>query len=185
MAPDQSDVKSGKPDIEEALREASQKLYKAATVLCPNMQDAEDALQDTLLAACRSYASFRGSSSPTTWMYRILLREAARKRRARAHDPFHPSAADTLASDEKSPFEAAESSDEYRALLAALRMLPPRQGEIATLFYLEGLSYVQLADALGISVGTVKSALSRARTSLREKLEQRAAIKEVPDGLPE
>ena len=64
-------------------------------------------------------------------------------------------------------------------------MLPPRQGEIATLFYLEGLSYVQLADALGISVGTVKSALSRARTSLREKLEQRAAIKEVPDGLPE
>ena len=155
-------------------------------VLTDNRADAEDAVQECVLKACEAYESFRGDSSPTTWMYRILVNVAARRRQNEARRPRVP-LDDRMRDSLKSPVRpdlAAEQSDELLSVLCCLRALPPRQREIAALFYLEDLSYAQVAGALGISVDTVKSALCRARQALRRELAAPRAEGKVPNELP-
>jgi RNA polymerase sigma factor (sigma-70 family) len=158
-----------RPEFAEAAKAAYPVLAKAAQVLLEERADAEDAVQEALLRACRAYGEFRWNSSATTWMYTILTRVAADFRRRRGTEALGETGA-SIPAQEPGPEAEAELRDESDRLLARLRTLPHRQREIVTLFYLEGLSYQGTAEALGISVGTVKSALSRARAALREEL---------------
>jgi RNA polymerase sigma-70 factor (ECF subfamily) len=172
----------GKLEFEKAVRSAYPTLYRAAVVLTGNTADAEDAVQETLMKAFRAYGTFRGEASPTTWMYRILVREAGRIRRKATPRPLAEIEEHTDGG--PNPDREVGRRDEYREALRLLRGLPERQKEIMTLFYLEDLNYTETADALGVSVGTVKSALSRARAALRERLARGEAKRKVPDELP-
>lgn len=172
----------GKVEFEEAVRSAYPTLYRAAVVLTGNAADAEDAVQETLFRAFKAYGTFRGESSATTWMYRILIREAGRIRRNAR--PTAQMQIEAPLMDTRNPHGAASQSDEFRRALAILRDLAERQREMVTLFYLEDLSYREVADTLGVSIGTVKSALSRARTVLRERLERVRPQRKVADELP-
>ena len=174
----------GSASFEDAARAAYPALWKAAFVLLDNSADAEDAVQETILRACRAYGSFRGGSSPTTWMYAILMRVAADFRRGRRPMEALDEDRRHLPARTMTPDALAEADDESRRLLEHLRALPHRQKEIVTLFYLEDLSYQQVAGALGVSVGTVKSALSRARAALRETLTAGGAERKVDCELP-
>lgn len=166
-----------KPGFEEASKAAYPMLFAAAVVLAGSRADAEDAVQETLLRACAAYDKFRGDSSPATWMYAILTRTVAKMHKKPARQPDDIDCVE-LASVSPGPDARAEADDERRRVLSALRSLPPRQREIATLFYLEEIPKKAVADALCVTEDAVKIALRRARSALRDALGISQARKE-------
>ncbi len=170
-----------KPTFEEAAKAAYPTLFAAAMVLTANRADAEDAVQETLTRACAAYGSFRGESAPATWMYRILVRVTAKERAG--HEAAEVEY-DKVPSLNPPPDALAALGEEVAMVLDVLRSLPRRQREIATLFYLEELSYAEIAEALEVSQETVRAALRRARASLRKALGVETHERKVPDEMP-
>jgi len=154
-----------------------------------SFQDAEDALQDTLLAAWRGLGGFDGRASLRTWLYRIATNRclstlrAASRRPAKEWDipgvePPEPTRLgevvwlepypDALLEGVSSPeahYEQAESVS--LAFVTALQVLPPRQLAVLVLRDVLGFPANEVADVLDTTVDSVKSALKRARAGLR------------------
>jgi RNA polymerase sigma-70 factor (ECF subfamily) len=133
---------------------------------------AQDAVQDAFLAAWRTAASFdpsRGTAS--TWLLTLVHRRAVdlvrreERRRADVLDESTPVASGD------STDEAAEVRAERRRVQAALTRLPPDQREALELAYYGGLSQSQLAERLGIPLGTIKSRMFAALATLRDLLQ--------------
>ncbi|WP_432559552.1 RNA polymerase sigma factor [Granulicoccus sp. GXG6511] len=127
-------------------------------------QDAEDALQDCLVAAWHNLANFRGESAISTWLYRIASNAAVAiaKKRNRV-DPV-----------EEIILPASDDSGQVEARMVvaeALGQLTPEHREILVLRELCDMTYDQIADQQGVGVQTVKSRLNRARSRMREVLE--------------
>jgi RNA polymerase sigma-70 factor (ECF subfamily) len=134
---------------------------------------AQDAVQDAFLAAWRTAAAFdpaRGNAS--TWLLTLVHRRAVdlvrreERRRADVIDESTP-----VASGEATD-EAAEIRAERRAVQAALARLRPDQREALELAYYGGLSQSQLAERLGVPLGTVKSRMFTALATLRDLLRE-------------
>ena len=134
---------------------------------------AQDAVQDAFLAAWRTAAAFdpaRGNAS--TWLLTLVHRRAVdlvrreERRRADVIDESTP-----VASGEATD-EAAEIRAERRAVQAALAQLRPDQREALELAYYGGLSQSQLAERLGVPLGTVKSRMFTALATLRDLLRE-------------
>jgi RNA polymerase sigma-70 factor (ECF subfamily) len=158
-------------EFERAVNEVYPALVRSAHLLCWSAQDVEDVVQETMLQSLRGYGSFQGRSSPLTWCYTILARVAwaANRRRLRAPASYARVQADGLP-----PVDAALIEDETsRLIVNAIRALPDRQREVLTLHFLQDLSYAEIADALGIAVGTVKATIHAAKSSLRKTLAAR------------
>lgn len=123
--------------------------------------DAEDVVQEALIRAWRRRETFDSArGSMRSWLVAIVL-DQARRHRAR----LHPSV-----SIEHAP--VGQASESRLDLQRAIDLLPRRQREVITLFYLADLSVHEVAEVLGISDGTVKSTLSDARHALHAALEQ-------------
>ena len=161
-------------------------IYALLYRLTEDPEEARDLTQETFLQAFRSVAHFRGDSDLRTWLYRIAVNQARnrwrwwrRRRRDVTVSLDAPTDADSDAPlssrlrDARSddPEEAALARERERALVTALRALSRNYREVVVLRDIEGLSYEEVAAALGISVGTVKSRLSRGRLELRRRLE--------------
>jgi RNA polymerase sigma-70 factor (ECF subfamily) len=128
-------------------------------------EEAADALQDALLSAHRSAATFRGDAQVTTWLHRIVVNACLdRLRRAKARQtvplPEHDSAHPIEPSDPLGRRELAWEIDR------ALRTLPDEQRAALVLVDVEGYSVDETADLLGIPSGTVKSRCARGRAKL-------------------
>lgn len=133
--------------------------------------DAEDVVQETLTAAVTG--SFRGESSVRTWLVKILVRQAAMRRRADRRRAKRVVAEGDL-SDARLPDPpvtgVAGAATEARIdLTAMLATLSEEHRTVLVLRELEGLSYREVADALDVPVGTVESRLYRAREALRSR----------------
>jgi RNA polymerase sigma factor (sigma-70 family) len=131
---------------------------------------AEDAVQDAFLAAWRTAAGFdaeRGKAS--TWLLTLVHRRAVdvvrREERRRADVLDDAPAASGDATD-----ETAEVREQRRAVQAALARLPPEQREALELAYYGGLSQSELAERLGVPIGTIKSRMFAALARLRDLL---------------
>ena len=151
--------------------------------LTEDAEEARDLTQETFLQAFRSIAHFRGDSDLRTWLYRIAINKARNRRRwwwRRRRDvtvsldagdanatPLGARLPDTNGRD---PEQLTLARERERALTVALRALTRSYREVVILRDVEGLSYEEVATALEISVGTVKSRLSRGRTELRRRL---------------
>ncbi len=141
--------------------------------------DADDLFQELWMKVVRAAPEFDASLRFSTWIYRIavnLTRDAARRRSAShfaevTKDGEIPDGADEA----PLPDVFAASSQEARALHAAIATLPAGQREVLVLRYIEGLGESEVAAAAGIPAGTVKSRLHHAVKSLRVKLEALAA----------
>ncbi|OMC17729.1 MULTISPECIES: sigma-70 family RNA polymerase sigma factor [unclassified Mycobacterium] len=150
-----------------------------------SLQDAEDALQDTMLAAWQGLAGFEGRASLRTWLYRIATnrclnaRRSASRRAAKEWDvpdvePPGPTRLGEVVWLEPFPdgpearYEQTESIS--LAFIAALQVLPPRQVAVLVLRDVLGFDTNEVADMLDASVEAVKSALKRARAGLRRSL---------------
>lgn len=128
---------------------------------------AADALQDCWLRILRGLPSLRDPSRLRPWLFGIARRTAMdRLREWYADTPVSAIDPALVATDES--FDANE--DELSAMHVELERLPLIEREVLKLFYLRELSLSQLADVLGVPVGTVKSRLYRARQLLRKQL---------------
>lgn len=160
------------------------KIFLITRGLLHNNADAEEITQDTFIRAHRGLARFRGDSSLATWLHRIAV-NLARNRywyffRRRRHDtlaldcPLSEDSTttftDLLAAEGPDPARAA-AVDEFSALIeACMEKLPPRHRQILTLRNQLHRSYEDIAATLGITEGTVKSRIARAREKIRELL---------------
>lgn len=132
---------------------------------------AEDAVQETFLKAYRALSSFRGESSPKTWLMRIAVNVCRDYQRSgwftRVNRFITP---DDL------PERAAEERDEAAADLAdAIMRLPARHREVVLLYYYQSMTMPEIAGALGINASSVSRRLKAACASLREALGEEAA----------
>lgn len=156
------------------------RIYNLALRMLGSPADAEDAAQEAFLRAFASLASFRGHARFGTWLYRVAInacRDELRRRRRLPTGPLEladpqPSAALRPDPPDAGPGpEAAAERREVRALVErAVAALPAEYREAVLLRDLHDLSYEEIAAALGVAVGTVKSRIHRGRQLLREQL---------------
>jgi RNA polymerase sigma-70 factor (ECF subfamily) len=183
----------------EAFRELTEPYRRELQVYCYRMlgslQDAEDALQDTLLAAWQGIGGFEGRSSLRTWLYRITTnrclnaRRSASRRPAKEWDvpnveppeptrlgevvwlePFPDALLDGAIDAPLGPEARYEQTESISlAFITALQVLPPRQIAVLILRDVLGFHANEVADMLDSTVESVKSALKRARASLQRR----------------
>lgn len=163
------------PSWEEVVVVHSPKVYRLAYRLTGNKFDAEDLTQEVFVRVFRSLANF----TPGTldgWLHRIttnlFLDQARRKSRIR-FDGLTEEAESRLPSAHPGPERSFEFNNLDIDVQAALEELPPDFRAAVVLCDLEGLAYNEVAEALGVKLGTVRSRIHRGRTMLREKLAHR------------
>jgi RNA polymerase sigma-70 factor, ECF subfamily len=156
--------------FQELVEEHRSLVFALIARVIPDRSRAEDAAQDVFLRMYRGLPYFRGESRLSTWIYRIVAnvcaQEAARRPAPVSLDddrapPVVPGAADRQFSD----LELRERLEK------AIARLPPNQRLLVAAHYLEGIQYEDLAEALDIPMGTVKTHLYRAKQQLRRLLE--------------
>jgi RNA polymerase sigma-70 factor (sigma-E family) len=142
-------------------------LVRAAVLLVGDFATAEDVVQDAFIAMHRAWWRLRDTSKAAPYLRSAVINRSRSVLRHRAVVDRHPPMpAPALASAEDSALAAAERS----SVLAALSALPVRQREAVVLRYYADLSEAQIAAAMGISRGAVKSHVARAKDSLRAVL---------------
>ncbi len=160
------------------------KIFTVTLGLLRNHADAEEITQDTFIRAHRGLARFRGDSSLATWLYRIAV-NLARNRywyffRRRRQDSLSLDCAlsadntgtfsDLVADVSQDPAQEAATGEFTQLINTCMDKLDARHREILTLRNVLNRSYEEIANALGINVGTVKSRIARARENLRALL---------------
>ena len=144
--------------------------------------EAEDLVQDAFLRAFRGLAGFRRHSTFKTWLYQIAtntcLNHLARAERRFQHDSLEATLGedgdltlgDKLAAHGQTPEEAATAAEVYRQVERALARLSPEFRAVLVLRDVQDLSYEEIAETLGVNLGTVKSRLARARRQVQQWL---------------
>ena len=156
----------------------SDRLYRVAVRMTGNEQDAEDVLQETFIKVFRNIDSFKGNSSLSTWIYRIAMNEALMMLRKRKPEGFsldednddEDITPHEVAAWDPLPEQSLMSAEMKRKLNDAVLRLPDTLRSVFLLRDTEQFSVKETADALGITEGTVKVRLLRARLKLREYL---------------
>jgi RNA polymerase sigma-70 factor, ECF subfamily len=155
-----------------------QKAFRVAYRLLGNEADALDAVEDAFVKLITAAGSFRGEASAKTWFYRILVNTALdvrRKRRGHASldalEEGEEGHSDVVVSREEDPEAAVERSEMGQKIREAIEKLDDKHREVFVLAAVEGLSYKEMADVLGISIGTVMSRLFYARKYLQKSLQ--------------
>jgi len=140
------------------------KLFNVAYRITGSRDDAMDVTQATFLKAYEKLHTFDLSRTFFSWIYRIAINEALNLvRRTRNTAPLDLETADP----EKSPEESAQEGETRRFVQASLMRLQPDHRAVIVLRHLQGLSYREIAEVLGIPEKTVKSRLFSARRALR------------------
>jgi RNA polymerase sigma-70 factor (ECF subfamily) len=160
--------------LDDLFRRHRDAAYGIAYRLLGNPEDALDAVQESFIHVLRGIQTFRGQSSLRTWLYRIVTHASLDYRRYRAlrtTDSLDGESAEPrAAAGQRTPADEAADRDLRAAIEASLANISEKNRAALVLFALEGLSYQEVADVLGISVGTVMSRIFNARQRLRELL---------------
>jgi RNA polymerase sigma-70 factor (ECF subfamily) len=166
-------------EFEHLLHNETDSLLRLAFRLLGNQADAQDLVQESLLKAHQSLASFRGEASLKSWVYRIVVNQGLKKLRRRK---LVKKVADWIRPHQGSnntdflswgnyqtadPEESASLKQQVFKLQSALEKLSPRQRAVFTLRYLQEYSIADIAQIMGISPGTVKTHLVRAVHQVR------------------
>lgn len=136
----------------------------------PDRGEAEDLVQEALVAAWQSLDRFDARSSLRTWLFGILVNKVGTARRKRKALPVEDEQLDRP--DHSDPLQAASDSELRRALEAALMTLPDRQRTAWLLVEVEGMTQPEAANVMRTTPDTVRGLLQRARRSLAERMRQ-------------
>jgi len=173
-------AQGGDMDAFAALFEEFRPLIHRTACRLVGQDDAYDLTMTVFLKAWRSLPGFQGRSSLRTWLYRITYRAAIdhlRERRIRQAPPAperdgEPVEREIADERGKRPDEAVADADLAEHVNAALERLSAEHRTALLLRYTEGLSYLEMASVMGVSIGTVMSRLFNARRKLRGLLEK-------------
>jgi RNA polymerase sigma-70 factor (ECF subfamily) len=163
----------------ELVRRYQDRLYNTVYRLVDNADDAADVVQDAFLNAYQSLDGFKGDSLFFTWLYRIAVNTAiSHKRKQRvliSIDAGRNGATPVQPLDESEysrPGQALERAEQDERVHQALQRLSPEHRAVLVLKDMDGRKYEEIADLLGVPIGTIRSRLHRARAELREVLER-------------
>jgi RNA polymerase sigma-70 factor (ECF subfamily) len=177
-APDQAAASAEwiTPSWDEVVTVHSAKVFRLAYRLTGNKFDAEDLTQEVFVRVFKSLATFKPGTLDG-WLHRIttnlFLDQARRKQRIR-FDALSEDAAARLPGNDPGPERSFEFNNLDTDVAAALEALPPDFRAAVVLCDMEGLSYDEVAHALNVKLGTVRSRIHRGRAMLRESLADRA-----------
>ncbi len=160
------------------------RIYAMVHQLLRNQQDAEEVTQDAFIRAHRGLVNFRGDSAFSTWLYQIATNLARnrywywwRRKRDKSVSFDQPVGDDNstplsemIAAEVETPEDAAVTQELVDRIAVGMEKLGAKHREILILRNVKNLSYEEIAVILGLSVGTVKSRIARARESLRARL---------------
>jgi RNA polymerase sigma-70 factor (ECF subfamily) len=159
--------------FETLVASAQHRIYGLALRMLRNRAEAEEVAQDVFLRVHRSIAEFRGEAKLSTWLYGITSRLCLnRLARADRRGRGAPDELADVADAGVDPMGSLESAELTRALEVAIGELPEERRIVVVLRDVQGLAYEEIAAALGIELGTVRSRLHRARMELKDKLER-------------
>lgn len=153
----------------QLVRQHQNRIFRHLLNLTGSREEALELSQEVFLKAWEALPAWRPEAQFHTWLYRIasnLAYDLLRRRRIVSYEPLAEDY--DVPADEAGPEARLEARQGMAALDAALARLPPDQREIVLLREVEGLSYDELAAALGIDEGTVKSRLARGRAALAQ-----------------
>jgi RNA polymerase sigma-70 factor (ECF subfamily) len=171
--------------FDELVARFSGDIYGLLWRITENKEEAKDLTQETFLRVVQSIKNFRGDASLKTWLFRIAINQARNRRRwwvtRRADVTFSLDTDDENAkpmflgntlrdNSNKSPEDDLLKREQSWQLRAALHELAPQFREAVILRDIEGMSYEDIAAALGTGIGTVKSRIARGRDELKKKL---------------
>ncbi len=172
--------------FEELVRRYQSRAFGIAMGMLHDTEDARDVVQDAFLKAYRHIGSFRGGSSFYTWLYRIVvnlsidrLRRRSRSPRVEYDDRLKRPEVDGKKGAELEPYHQDADparnlarKELARAIERCLERLSPKHRAVIVLREFEGMAYKEMAETLGISIGTVMSRLFHARRKLQAMLSE-------------
>ena len=155
------------------------RLFNTVIRLVDNSEDARDVVQESFLHAYQSLHTFKGDSLFFTWLYRIAVNTAISIKRKQRHvlriqpggedkNTIHP----VDPSESSRPGHAIEMAEDERKVHDALGKLSTEHRAVLVLKDMEGMKYEEMAEVLGVPVGTIRSRLHRARLEIRDLLIQ-------------
>jgi RNA polymerase sigma-70 factor (ECF subfamily) len=158
--------------FEQLLDAYETRVYRLALRFTNCVSDAEDVTQEIFVAVYKGLGQFRGNSALGTWIYRIAMNHCLEFRRKRKLETLPYDAELTLASTDwrQDPFQSADRHQLSEKVEEALSCLSPLHRDVIVLHELQGMTYQEVATALDVPVGTVKSRLSNAFRRLRDLL---------------
>lgn len=171
--------KGDKPAFDLLVLKYQHRIAQLVTRYVHNPSDALDVTQEAFIKAYRALGSFRGDSAFYTWLYRIAINTAKNWLVAQSRRP----PADDIDARDAEQFEGQSGLKEYgtpenmvlkdeigREIACAIEDLPDELRTAITLRELEGLSYEEIAEAMGCPIGTVRSRIFRAREAIEGRL---------------
>lgn len=148
-------------------------VYRLAYRMCGNAHDADEAAQEAFVAAWRALPNFRGEAKFSTWLYRLTTNAAIDlMRREKRHRTASEEDVPELADETDSPQQQVERTEQRETVQKALSSLSEEYREVLLLRYMQELDYTEIAEALSLPAGTVKSRLNRAKAALKKALIQ-------------
>jgi RNA polymerase sigma-70 factor (sigma-E family) len=168
---DTASTDSARPwTLEDLYRQQRLRMVRLALLLVDEPATAEDVVQEAFTGLYRNWSGLRDRQAALGYLRTAVVngsRSVLRRRKtARAYTPPHQA-------DARSAESLAMLTAEHQAVVAALAKLPPRQREVLVLRYYDDLSEAEIAEATGLSRGTVKSTASRALDALNKIMRAR------------
>lgn len=170
---------------EDLIAEFQPMVFGLAFRLLGDGEEARDIAQETFLKAWRHIGTFRGECSIKTWLYRLTVNQVSNQRRwwrrRRRPDTISldeqapatgTALSDRIASSGLSPEQSTLGRERLQMLLSALETLRPDYRVAVVLRDIEELNYDEIAIALDVPIGTVKSRIARGRDELRKRLQK-------------
>jgi RNA polymerase sigma-70 factor (ECF subfamily) len=174
-------LREGTPEALRPLYERyKDRVYNTAYRVTGDPEVAEDVTHDVFVRVYERLRQFRRRSRFSSWLYRVTVNLATDVARRRGRERWlfavrfgvTPGSREPMTARESGPLRSAESAEAAEEVSRAVAELSPKLRSVVALRYFEGLSYEEVAEVLEVSVGTVKSRLSRAHKRLSVRLER-------------
>jgi RNA polymerase sigma-70 factor (ECF subfamily) len=166
--------------LEELVRRHYRNVFNLAYRLSNNYDDAQDIVTEAFIRVQNALPNFRGDANFTTWLYRIVKNvflDERKKQRIRSHSSLEEmveledSSISRQVEDPKpGPEWLVEQREQAALVQRAVMTLPENQRLMIALYHFQHRSYEEIAEIVGLPIGTVKSRLNRARLALKSKL---------------